>query len=164
LSTDPLIAGEQLTLDLIYDTLLRWDDRYRLKPDLASDCGASADGLRITCHLVDATFHDGQPFTADDVVLSYELQWAPCAPDRGAEWGDITGIEATDPRTVVFTLRRPNALLLEDVLPGVWIEPHAVLERMCRAIRERPARQHRSWPWRSVPWSRRMRSARVSSS
>ena len=45
-------------------------------PSLASECTASDDLMTWTCTLQDGvTFHDGAEFDANDVVLSYAVQW-----------------------------------------------------------------------------------------
>jgi peptide/nickel transport system substrate-binding protein len=45
-------------------------------PSLATACTASADSMTFTCTLRDGvTFHDGAALDANDVVLSYAVQW-----------------------------------------------------------------------------------------
>jgi ABC-type transport system substrate-binding protein len=44
-------------------------------PALAESFEASEDGLTWTFNLRDATFHDGSAFDANDVVMSYAVQW-----------------------------------------------------------------------------------------
>jgi ABC-type transport system substrate-binding protein len=45
-------------------------------PALATECTASADATTWTCKLRDAVkFHDGADLDANDVVLSYAVQW-----------------------------------------------------------------------------------------
>jgi ABC-type transport system substrate-binding protein len=88
-----------------------FDALYRLvQPDLLpvpnlvrEPCAISGDGLTIKCQLVEATFHDGQPLTAEDVAYTYELALAgscgPCVGDA------IASVQATG-RSVVFRLKR----------------------------------------------------------
>ena len=58
----------------IYETLIRRNNEtLEFEPLLASSWKVSEDGLSYTFHLrKDVKWHDGTPFTADDVVFSYE--------------------------------------------------------------------------------------------
>ena len=49
-------------------------------PSLAASWTASEDGLTWTFDLRDATFHDGSAFDANDVVMSYAVQWDAANP------------------------------------------------------------------------------------
>ncbi len=50
-------------------------------PALATSCDGNADATQFTCHLREGvTFHDGAAFDANDVVLSYAVQWDPNNP------------------------------------------------------------------------------------
>ncbi|MEO1443758.1 MAG: ABC transporter substrate-binding protein, partial [Chloroflexota bacterium] len=55
----------------IYDYLIDISPSGELIPQLASDWTISEDGLTYTFNLVEATFHDGTPFTAADAVFSF---------------------------------------------------------------------------------------------
>ena len=57
----------------IYAGLYRRDALQRPMPDLATSCTPDAAGTMITCTLGAATFHNGQPVTADDVAFTYRL-------------------------------------------------------------------------------------------
>jgi peptide/nickel transport system substrate-binding protein len=47
-----------------------------VKPALATGCEANEDGTQWTCALRQGvTFHDGSTFEAEDVVLSFAVQW-----------------------------------------------------------------------------------------
>ena len=60
-------------------------------PSLARSCDPSADGLTITCHLIEATFQNGDPVTADDVVFTYRLMSAD-TPVRVASPDCVTDV------------------------------------------------------------------------
>lgn len=67
---------ESQILDQIYDTLIYMDMSGTSDPEarLAESWEVSEDGMTYTFHLrQDATFHDGTPVTADDVVFSLEM-------------------------------------------------------------------------------------------
>ncbi len=70
-------------------------------------------------------WHDGQPFTAKDVKYTFDLvREAKDAPARlrinpRREWyANVKEIEAVDPWTVVFKLRRPQPALLMMLATG----------------------------------------------
>ncbi|CAN5787575.1 peptide-binding protein [soil metagenome] len=72
---------------------------------LAESWSVSEDGLTWTFKLRDGvTWHDGTPFTADDVVFTYELHMTEEAnsPRFSDMTGKIESVEAADERTVVF--------------------------------------------------------------
>jgi len=55
----------------IYESLLTYSFDLKPQPGLAKSWDASPDGLSYTFHLEEGVkWHDGQPFTADDVVFS----------------------------------------------------------------------------------------------
>src|SRR5699024_12755076 len=58
----------------IYDTLVRYEDEStEVKPALATDWEVSDENLVWTFQLRDdVTFHDGNEFTAEDVVYNFE--------------------------------------------------------------------------------------------
>jgi peptide/nickel transport system substrate-binding protein len=62
---------------VFYEPLARWDGEGELQPVLAAEIpsrangGVAADGRSVTWKLKrDVTWHDGQPFTADDVLFN----------------------------------------------------------------------------------------------
>jgi peptide/nickel transport system substrate-binding protein len=67
----------------------------------------------------DVTWHDGKPFTAADVKYTFDvLRETPDAPARlrinpRREWyANVEAVDATEPHTVVFRLKRPQPSLL----------------------------------------------------
>ncbi len=59
-------------LENVFDTLVEPDENLEMRPALAQSWDVSPDQLTWTFHLrKGVTFHDGSPFTADDVVYSY---------------------------------------------------------------------------------------------
>src|SRR4051812_47304310 len=56
-------------LENVFDTLVEPDENLEMRPALAESWNVSPDQLTWTFHLRrGVTFHDGSPFTADDVV------------------------------------------------------------------------------------------------
>jgi peptide/nickel transport system substrate-binding protein len=100
----------QEVLQLVYDKLNDYDADLNITPSLAESTTASSDGKTVTYALRSGvTWHDGTPFTADDVVFTFAL-----IGDQGqsqyAQWlTDMTDVKATDPSTVEVTYKRPQA-------------------------------------------------------
>jgi oligopeptide transport system substrate-binding protein len=70
---DPATARSSGGFDLIYSGLVTYDSAMNLTPDLAKSWDVSDGGRVYTFHLQpDAVFHNGRPFTADDIVYSWE--------------------------------------------------------------------------------------------
>lgn len=130
---DPVssFSTEALYMGNLYETLLHRnpvgseEDYTNL---LAESYEASDDGLTWTFTLREGiTFHDGEPLTAEAVVLSVEA-----AKERGGAsfiWAPVESVEATDERTVVFhlTYAAPLDLIVASTY-GAWIVSPAALE------------------------------------
>lgn len=72
-SFDPteLRMGTYVLTHLLYDSLISLDDNGQPHPALAQSWHRSDNGKTLTLHLVKGvTFHDGKPFTAQDVAFS----------------------------------------------------------------------------------------------
>lgn len=115
----------------LYDGLLRWHDNPPvLDPWLAESYDVSEDGLTYTFHLRDATFHDGSPVEASDVVYSIERILALKQGAYSLFDGVIApgSTEAPDQKTVIFHLETPSAIFLATVP-----EIHVVNEELVKA-------------------------------
>ena len=77
----------------------------------------SSDGLSLTVPLrKSALWSDGQPLTADDVTFTYGLLLDPQYNAISSGWRSpvrarLDHVDATDPSTVVFTLKSPGPFL-----------------------------------------------------
>ncbi|MCI9586610.1 MAG: ABC transporter substrate-binding protein [Oscillospiraceae bacterium] len=76
---------------------------------LAKDVQLSEDNLTYTIELVDATFQNGDPLTAEDVVFSYQL--AMENPKFGYVTSMIDTVEAQGDKIVVVTLKFPYSAI-----------------------------------------------------
>jgi peptide/nickel transport system substrate-binding protein len=97
-----MIAGQ------IYESLLRYDKNLDPMPSLAKEWTKSEDGLTYTFTLQDnVLWHDGEPFTSEDVVFSVDEFLRETHPRLRASLVHVESIEAPDEKTVVFTLKQP---------------------------------------------------------
>jgi peptide/nickel transport system substrate-binding protein len=99
-------------------------------PDLAADWEVSDDGLTWTFMLRDdVTWHDGEPFTADDVVFTF--QDVVLDPDVGAgtsrNFAQVESVEKVDDYTVRFNLKEPFASLPAYLGYNAGILPEHIL-------------------------------------
>ncbi|HEX2883689.1 MAG TPA: ABC transporter substrate-binding protein [Candidatus Limnocylindria bacterium] len=124
------VLAESYTMyELVYDTPIAVNSNGDYVPELATEWSVSDDGLTWTLTLVEgATFHDGEPVTAADVVYSVELyrdtEDFPFLPSYAAPFVEV---EATDERTVVLTTEEPINTF-EPYLAFLYILPQHVWE------------------------------------
>jgi len=137
---DPVLGNMAFASDifqLVFDGLIRYDDKARAIPDLAREVpsqqngGISRDGRTITYHLVtNARWHDGVPFTSADVIFTWQQILNPnnnTATRVG--YDKITSIDAPDKYTVRVHLRQPYApaiYLFKDLNQGAIVPKHVL--------------------------------------
>ena len=120
---NPVLAVSDSDRDLttlIYSGLLRATPGGDYVPDLAQSYTISDDGKTYTFVLrPNATFHDGTPVTADDVVFTIGKTQDPAikSPVR-ANWDGVT-VTAIDSHTVEFMLKSPYAPFIENLTLGI---------------------------------------------
>ncbi len=114
---------------LIFDTLVWKDSSGELIPWLATEWKGSDDGLTWTFTLRDGVkWHDGQPFTADDVIFSVEYFKANVAPFSGSQTDSIETVTKLADTQVEFKLTKPTATFLEGAAGAMIIIPKHVWE------------------------------------
>lgn len=85
--------------------------------DLAEDWSVSDDGKEWTFNLREGvTFHNGDPFTADDVVFTYQRNKDPQISIHSAVISNVKDVVAVDDHTVKLVLGGPQASLLTKTL------------------------------------------------
>jgi peptide/nickel transport system substrate-binding protein len=102
-------------LENVFDTLVAPDANLEMKPALAERWEVAPDQLTWTFHLRrGVTFHDGTPFTADDVVYSYRriIDEKLSNVDK---FSAVTDVQALDPATVVIRVKQPTPNLLTNL-------------------------------------------------
>jgi peptide/nickel transport system substrate-binding protein len=118
-------ASERLRT-LIFNSLVKKNEKFEYVGELASDIKRSDDGLTFTFTLQDGVkFHDGRVLTSADVKYTLDLlfssNFAKSASFYEGEGADkrslIKSVEAPDARTVVVTLTKPWVGLLSNLVP-----------------------------------------------
>jgi peptide/nickel transport system substrate-binding protein len=94
-----------------YNNLVQFNDDLSLRPDLAEEWDVSADGLEWTFKLrKDVEFHDGAPFTADDVVYTLNRHMGEDSVSRVTQMVDfVSEWKKVDKHTVKAMLASPNS-------------------------------------------------------
>src|SRR5215467_5163316 len=121
---DPRIgqnAASQRLDSLIFNSLVKKNERSELIPDLALRWDLP-DPTTYVFHLRDdVRFHDGRPLTSKDVRFTFRsiLDGAVRTLKSGHPYNLIKEIDTPDPQTVVFKLKEPFAPFLWNLANGV---------------------------------------------
>jgi len=128
------VAGKPEVETLVHQGLVTRDQNLVLVPRLAEAVPSVENGLwkvlpdgrmETTWRIRDgARWHDGTPFTADDLLFTARVIRDPAMADLyTSDFELIEGVEAADPRTVRVTWKRP--FIEADQLFGVLGPPAA---------------------------------------
>ncbi len=113
---------------LLFNGLTAHDGSDQIVPGLAETWDYDEQTYTYTFHLREGVkWHDGEPFTADDVKFTIE---AIMDPENGSEnapnYEDVEEITVIDAQTVAFRLSAPNVAFLEYMTMGIL--PQHLLE------------------------------------
>jgi len=120
-----------MVLYALHDAMVKPMPGQALAPSLAEAWSASEDGLTYDFTLRQgATFHNGEPVTADDVKFSFERY-------RGASHdlmsARVAAVEIADPRHLRFRLKEPWPDFLtfySTATAAGWIVPRQYIEKV----------------------------------
>ncbi len=92
-----------------------------LSPLLATAWEGSGDGKTVTFTLREGVkWHDGKPFTSDDVSFSAMEVWKPLQNIGRSVFANLEAVDTPDPHTAVFRFSKPTPLqLIANALPVV---------------------------------------------
>ena len=122
---------------IFYEPLCSFDPDGNLLPVLAAEVptlqngGISKDGTSVTWRLKkDVAWHDGKPFTADDLVFNWEYAADPAsAAVTSGAYKDIARIDKLDSHTAKITFSRPAPFPFEPFCgPTGQVMPKHVFE------------------------------------
>ena len=155
----PTLTSDQSSYEvggLIYDGLIKTDKDLNLAPAMAQSWTYSRDCLDLTFTLRrDIKWHDGYPFTAADVVFTYETMINPKTPAPFKEgFLLVKSVDAPDPYTVRVHYDKPYARAVETW--GTSILPKHLLQSFADAgtLRESPQNSQPvgTGPYRFQEW------------
>ena len=126
---NPLLNNHDELPDLIFSGLMKYDGNGKPVTDLAESFEYDADTFTYTFKLREGVkWHDGEDFTADDVVFTYKelTEDENLSASIRSNFQDITSVEAPEDHTVVITLGQYNAAILGYFTIGIL--PRHLLE------------------------------------
>jgi peptide/nickel transport system substrate-binding protein len=110
-SLNPFVAGDVPSVrayGFLFPNLYQADKNLNIQPDLADGFPSISSDKKVwTVKLrKDAKWSDGSPITADDVVMTVNMQNNPALDtDAAFDWGELDKVEKVDANTVKFTLK-----------------------------------------------------------
>ncbi|MGY6251432.1 peptide ABC transporter substrate-binding protein [Bosea thiooxidans] len=139
---------EQVASRVFFEPLAGWDKEGNLIPQLAAEIpskangGLSEDGTRVVWKLKQGVkWHDGKPFTADDVVFTWEYAADPAtAAYTSGAYKDIK-VEKVDDFTVKVIFAKPTPFWADPFVgvAGMIIPKHHFGDYKGANSREAPA-------------------------
>jgi peptide/nickel transport system substrate-binding protein len=139
---------DQIASRIFFEPLAGWDKEGNLIPCLAAETpskangGLSADGTTVTWKLKqNVKWHDGKPFTADDVVFTWEYAKEPAT--AAYTTGSYTGIkvEKVDAHTIKVIFAQPTPFWADPFVGtvGQILPKHLFADYVGAKSREAPA-------------------------
>lgn len=124
LSLDPYSYGSSFTISVlnhVYEGLVRYDDKLQIAPALAESWEVVSPTLWRFHLRKGVTFHNGDSFSADDVIASLTRVSDPASPLRG-NLPAYKGAKKIDDYTVEITTTPNYPLLLNDLTNIVMLD------------------------------------------
>jgi len=112
---DPGRSTQVLTVNYfynLYDALLRWDSSLKLQHGLATAWRNLNDTTWEFTLRQGVRFHDGQPFTAEDVKATLERNLIVGKTVVQSGFATIDAVQIVNPSTVRVVTKKPDPLLL----------------------------------------------------
>ena len=116
-SMDPYARNETFLLTFlgnVYEPLVRRDRELKVEPALAVRWEQPSPTVWRFHLRPNVKFHDGSPFTAEDVVFSVARAKGP-GSNVSTKLATVSEARAVDPLTVEFVTAQPNPILLEEI-------------------------------------------------
>ncbi|MCC7275134.1 MAG: ABC transporter substrate-binding protein [Alphaproteobacteria bacterium] len=97
----------------IHDGLVAYDADFNLQPQLATAWTISADGKEMKFTLrPNVRWHDGKPFTSEDVAFSAMKVWKVAHPRGRSVYANLERVDTPDPLTAIFRFSQPAPYIL----------------------------------------------------
>lgn len=121
-----ILSAAQSIIGAMYESMLYLHTNGSYSPWLASGYSINVTALTITFTLRNnVKWHDGKPFTADDVKFTFDTIMSNPSLDRNKYRDFIASVDAPNPNTVVFHLKSAWAPAIY-YLGTQWIVPRHV--------------------------------------
>ena len=138
---NPLLNNHQELPTIIFSGLMKYDAKGQPVPELAESFTYDKGTHTYAFKLRDGVkWHDGKPLTVEDILFTYDAltKDKTLASSITSNYEDIKSITAPDAQTVVFTLSKPNAAMLDNFTIGI-LPKHQFAGK---DINTAPANQH----------------------
>ncbi len=128
--------GELLAVRNCFRGLTKYDKNGKIVLDLAKDYTVSSNGLTYTFTLNDANWNNGEKITSDDFLFAIERATDPvtaspnspllecisgAAERLSGNSAAILGVSSPDPKTVVYTLTKPDSTFLSTLTRAIFM-------------------------------------------
>src|SRR5215831_1470184 len=128
---DPNASGLLVEREIyynMYDSLLGIDAKLNFVPQLAKSWQFPDDKTLVFNLRSDVKFHDGTPFNAEAVKFNIDRYMTDPKSVRKSDLSSVDSVEAKDPTTVVFHLKRSDGTLLAQLVDraGMILSPAAI--------------------------------------
>jgi len=140
----------------VFDGLLRYDNDFNPRPQLAQSWNVSPDGLSITFKLrPGVSWHDGKPFTSADVAFSVLQIWKKYHSRGRSTFANIVSVDTPDALTAVWHLSSPAPYILSALgSPESQILPKHLYDHGDVLTNPRNIAPVGTGPFRFVEWKR----------
>ena len=133
----------------VLEPLAAYNEAEELVPILAAEIptvengGISEDSTTVTWKLQEGvTWSDGEPFTAEDVVFTYQFITNPEVASTSVEfYGEVDSVEAVDDTTVKVTFKQPTPAPMNPFVggSGMILPEHVFKDYLGANARSAPA-------------------------
>ncbi len=139
---------DQEAARIFYEPLAGWDPDGELVPMLAAEIptrengGLSADGMSVTWKLKRGVqWHDGKPFTADNVVFNYDYTTDPASATVTIGSYQEAKVDKIDDYTVKVSFKKPTPFWADAFVGtrGMIIPKHLFADYVGAKSRDAPA-------------------------
>jgi ABC-type transport system substrate-binding protein len=102
---------------MIYENLVRFDEKLKLLPGLATEWKQAKDGMSWTFSLrKDVKFHDGTPFNAEAAKVFFERMIGPEKPARASLFTPfVQSVEVLNEYSIKVNMKTPFSLFLNNL-------------------------------------------------
>ena len=136
----------------VFDSLVEWDRDGKVVPALAESW--KVDGKTITFTLRQGVkFHNGDPFTADDVKFSMDtMKSKDLNSGSASNFAAVDSVVVVDPKTVQFKLNKIDARIFDTTANNLSILPMKYYQQVGQAGFS--AKPIGTGPFKFVSWAK----------
>jgi peptide/nickel transport system substrate-binding protein len=137
-----------LVYTLIYDNIVNLTPDLKIVPELAEDYSRESDTQYVFKLRDGVKFHNGEPFTAEDVKYTYE--WIQNNPNPRKNYvAPVSDVVVENDTTVRFDLSKPYAPFLYKIRAIMWPLSKAAIEKYGKSYNTNPVG---TGPFRLTSW------------